>query len=294
MESHQRLAIRLPNWLGDTLMTYPLLVQLHRAEIDFTCFGHPAVLDLFSATDFSMVGSSRIRDHLFMRRQYRAGAFTKAILCPSSFSALIPVKLSNLPSIGHHFMCSQRIRKNVRGHRVEHYYDLGRPLLHDTGSRGIPEDFIPLNDATRQYGKSIIDSLFTGPFVVVCPFASNLHQGQNKEWPYWKQFMSRYKDKPLLGLVSAQDVDRFQDEFPGTPVLSESLSVAAAIMREAVHVITNDSGAMHLASFFGAQVLGLFGVTNVIETRPWHGDYLTSANGKWADYHDVKAYLNSH
>ena len=42
------LAVRLPNWIGDALMTFPMLKALEKAGIDFTCIGHPWVQDLFS------------------------------------------------------------------------------------------------------------------------------------------------------------------------------------------------------------------------------------------------------
>jgi len=274
-------------------MTYPLLVQLDRAGIDFTCFGHPWVSDIFSSTGFSVIASPHVREYLHMRRQYRAGSFTHAILCPSSFSALIPAKLANVSSVGHHFMCSERVRQDVERHRVEQYHALGQPFFGNNTSMQIPQDFIPLNDLSCQKAKSALEVHFDGPFVAVCPYATNLHQGQNKEWPHWNEFVTAYRDKPLIGLVAAQDLDRFRKEFPGTPVISESLSVTAAIMRKADHVVTNDSGAMHLASFFGAQVLGLFGVTNADETRPWHGKHLMSVEGKWAASKDVLAYLNA-
>uniref|UniRef100_A0A6C0EKB4 Uncharacterized protein n=1 Tax=viral metagenome TaxID=1070528 RepID=A0A6C0EKB4_9ZZZZ len=35
-----RVIIRLPNHIGDTLMTYPLLLGLQKSNIDFICIGH--------------------------------------------------------------------------------------------------------------------------------------------------------------------------------------------------------------------------------------------------------------
>jgi len=57
-------------------------------------------------------------------------------------------------------------------------------------------------------------------------------------------------------------------------------------------VLANDSGAMHLASFFGANVLGLFGVTNIEKTRPWYGDYLIGATGNFPGVGDVIAEID--
>ena len=52
-------------------------------------------------------------------------------------------------------------------------------------------------------------------------------------------------------------------------------------MREAKFVLANDSGAMHLASFFGANVIGLFGATEINKTRPWYGGYKVGDGNKF-------------
>ena len=64
-------------------------------------------------------------------------------------------------------------------------------------------------------------------------------------------------------------------------------------MQKANCVLTNDSGAMHLASFFGAKVVGLFGVTDTYETRPWFGNYLVEENGNWVALDVLEHYLET-
>ena len=34
-----KLVVRLPNWIGDTLMTYPMLLALQNRGVDFICVG---------------------------------------------------------------------------------------------------------------------------------------------------------------------------------------------------------------------------------------------------------------
>ena len=52
-------------------------------------------------------------------------------------------------------------------------------------------------------------------------------------------------------------------------------------MQKAKYVLTNDSGPMHIASFFGAKVIGLLGVTEIQKTRPWYGEYLVDENDEF-------------
>ena len=283
--------MRLPNWLGDTLMAYPLLNGLNRAGVDFTCYGHPWTADIFGATDFSIVADDRIRDKRWLARQYRQGGFSRALLCPSSWSAWIPAALAALPSTGHHPLSSNRIRKDPNAHRVEHYFELGRSAMVGEAKPSRTGGFIPLASESTRKAEALLSGLVETPFVVVCPYATNLHKGMDKEWPHWQEFINGYKDKPLLGLVAPEDKARFEADYPTTAVISTRLSETAAIMRRADHVITNDSGAMHLASFFGASVVGLLGVTNHRETQPWFGTSLSGTGQPWARLDDLSAHL---
>ena len=69
--------------------------------------------------------------------------------------------------------------------------------------------------------------------------------------------------------------------------MSSNLSVTGAIMKNAEYVIANDSGAMHLASFYGARIIGLFGVTEIHKTKPWHGRYLIGENKQFLSQEEL-------
>ena len=132
-ESPKKVAIRLPNWIGDALMVYPLLHALSEAGVDFTCFGKEWVSQIFSGTEFPCVADSRVENKLWLKNQYQNGGFTHAILCPTSFSGLLPATLAKLKTTGYHFFCSDRIAFKAGAHRVENYFDLGKSFLEGVG-----------------------------------------------------------------------------------------------------------------------------------------------------------------
>lgn len=286
-----RLAIRLPNWLGDTLMTYPLLCALADEGLDFTCFGHSWVADIFSETNFEMVSDDRVRNKRWLADQYRRGGFSNVLVCPPSSSSLIPPLLAWLPTTGYHSLCSQRVKNERDLHRVEKYFELGRLFYREGRVLGRDLNFIPLGHECISEADALLSNMVQGSFLVVCPYATNRHHGVNKEWPLWREFIDTYKDKKIIGIVSPQDEMRFREEFPKTDVLSANLTIAASIMRRADHVITNDSGAMHLASFFGANVTGLIGITDFKETQPWFGSYLTNKDQSWVSLEKLKSHV---
>ena len=114
---------------------------------------------------------------------------------------------------------------------------------------------------------------------MICPYATNLHKGRNKEWPFWRDFCTEYKEAKIVAVVSESDYMRCRNDFPEILVLSNTLAISAYIMREAKFVLANDSGAMHLASFFGANIIGLFGATEINKTRPWFGSVQVGTDG---------------
>ncbi len=289
----EKLAVRLPNWIGDALMAYPLLAALSRSGVEFTCFGIDWVSSIFSGTDFDLVADSRVQDKLWLMRQYREGGYTHAILCPSSLSGILPAMLAKLKTSGYNRLCAERFIPKKGAHRVENYFELGQSFIGSNLKLQDCNQFIPVHHKNDAAANEIIKNGIGSDYTVVCPYATNLHKGKNKEWPHWKAFLQTFEKANLVALVAPEDEVRCRQDFPSTKVLSVNLGVTAAIMQKANCVLTNDSGAMHLASFFGAKVVGLFGVTDIYETRPWFGNYLVEENGNWVALDVLEHYLKT-
>jgi heptosyltransferase-2 len=280
------LAVRLPNWIGDALMTFPMLKALEKAGIDFTCIGHPWAQDLFSGEKFKIIVSSDVKKVKWAHRTYRAHKFNYGIACPNTFSATLPMRLSGLKTIGYHWLSGLRPKYGNTLHTVENYFELGCPFLDEISDASNIEDRITVHPDSAAESIRIINKIGT-PYIVVCPYASNLHKGENKEWPYWESFCHKFDKYKIVALVSPADEQRCKNEFPKIMVMSSNLSVTGAIMKNAEYVIANDSGAMHLASFYGARIIGLFGVTEIHKTKPWYGSYLIGQNQEFLSQEEL-------
>ena len=288
-----KLLVRLPNWIGDALMAYPMLLALEKFKFNVVCVGHPWAEVLFEAIGFDVVSSHKIKKTRWLYNFCKDGDFDKAIVCPKTFSATFPIRLSGISTAGYHFLSDYRITYRKSVHTVENYFDLAKHFLPREVSAKDFTDKVPLAKSKLDSARQIIDGVIGLDYIVICPYATNLHKGQNKEWPFWREFCKRINDFKVVALVAPQDLNRCKNEFPESVlVLSEDLPIAGAVMREAKMVLANDSGAMHLASFFGANVLGLFGVTNIEKTRPWDGDYLIGATGNFPGVGDVIAEID--
>ena len=282
-----KLAVRLPNWIGDALMTFPMLKALEKSGIDFTCIGHPWAKDLFSGENFNIIVSSDVKKVKWAYRAYRQHKFNYGIACPNTFSATLPMRLSGLKTIGYHRMAGLRLKYDDSLHTVENYFELGRPFLNEISDARSIQDKISVHPDSEAESSRIIKERIGTEYIVVCPYASNLHKGENKEWPYWQSFCEKFNEYKMVALVSSADKERCKKEFSQMMVMSSKLSVTAAIMKNAQAVIANDSGAMHLASFYGAPIIGLFGVTEIAKTRPWYGKYLIGKNQEFISQEDL-------
>ena len=174
-------------------------------------------------------------------------------------------------------------------HRVENYYQLAKYFLEKNVILDNINTIIPIK---KEYIKKPKDSinkfnLLDKEFIVICPYAKNLHRGQNKEWPYWKQFCNIFQKYQIIALVSENNLKICKNDFPNIITLSTGLIGNAYIMTKAKYVLTNDSGAMHIASFFGANVIGIFGITEIHKTKPWNGKYITGKNKSFPDLQSV-------
>ena len=255
-----------------------MLLALQEKVSDFVCLGHPWASSLFSGTNLNIVTSAEIKNTKWCYRFYRDHHFDEGILCPKTLSTVVPMRLAGLQTVGYHFLSSKRIDYNNRLHTVENYFDLAREFLKEDLDIMAFDRFIPIDQKSVTVGKAILDEKIKDDYIVICPYATNLHKGRSKEWPFWRDFSTQYKEAKIIAVVSESDYIRCCNDFPEILVVSNTLAVSAYVMREAKFVLANDSGAMHLASFFGANIIGLFGATEINKTRPWFGSFQVGAD----------------
>ena len=172
-----------------------MLKALEKAGIDFTCIGHPWAQDLFSGEKFKIIVSSDVKKVKWAHRTYRAHKFNYGIACPNTFSATLPMRLSGLKTIGYHWLSGLRPKYGNALHTVENYFELGCPFLDEISDASTIEDKITVHPDSTDESIRIINQIGR-PYIVVCPYASNLHKGENKEWPYWESFCHKFGQEP--------------------------------------------------------------------------------------------------
>lgn len=292
----KRIVVIAPNWLGDAVMALPALadVRRHFAGAHLTLAARPAVAPLFTMVPgvdavVTLPGGGGMRAVVGWKEDVRAlrdGSFDTALLLPNSFAtAWVASRAGIRERWG--FAADLRGRLLTRAvprpkqpvHQREYYQAL-------TVALGIPAgppfaEVRPNAERARGLLREIgldVDE----PFVVFAPGAA---YGRAKQWlperfaelaqliindKGWSVVMVGSKaDRSACEEIAARlpksgtRINRLID-FCGKsdlPTLAGVLSVARA-------VVSNDSGAMHLAGAVGARVVAIFGATNERRTSP--------------------------
>jgi heptosyltransferase-2 len=280
----ERLVVLAPNWLGDAVMALPAIADIRRHF-------HSALIGVAAraavAPMFSMVEG--IDEVITLPDEARALSdhkFDTAILFPNSFSA---ARLASKAGIAERWgyatdwrgsMLTRAIAKPAAPvHQREYYQRLTTALGIDAGPpyARVRPDTGRAGELLREIGLDLDE-----PFVVFAPGAA---YGRAKQW--LPERYAELADRLITGrgwsvLMVGSKADRpaCEDISRRMPVTGNRLNrlidfcgksdipALAGILSRAAAVVSNDSGAMHLAGAVGTKVIAIFGPTNEARTAP--------------------------
>ena len=291
-----RLVVVAPNWLGDAVMALPAFADIRRhfPEAHVAVAARPSVAPMYAMVTgvdelITLPGGGGLRAWIGWREDVRAlegGSFDTAILFPNSYGAARIASKAGIPE-------RWGYAADMRGGMLTRAIQKPRAELHQrayyqalTAALGIPEGppfaaIHPNRDKARQILRDIGLDL-DEPFVVFAPGAA---YGRAKQW-----LPERYAE--LAGLIINErgwsvlmvgaGVDRsacddIERRLPKTGTRTNrlidfcgksDLPTLAGMLGEAHAVVSNDSGAMHLAAAVGTRVIAVFGPTREKQTSP--------------------------
>ena len=291
-----RIVIVAPNWLGDAVMALPAFADIRRhfSGARLTVAARPPVAPLFSMVlgvdeMMTLPGGGGLRAVFGWQDDARAlqgKGLDIAILLPNSFATALIVKNAAIPerwgfaTDGRGLMLTRPIPKpKGTTHQSEYYQALTTALGIAAGPRFA--EVRPDVDRVRELALDLgLDT--DEPFVVFAPGAA---YGRAKQWlperfaqlaeliineRGWTVIMVGSKaDRPTCADIAARlpatgtRMNRLIDLSGKT-----DLPMLAGVMSRARAVVSNDSGAMHLAGAVGAKVVAIFGATNERRTAP--------------------------
>jgi heptosyltransferase-2 len=285
----RRLVVLAPNWLGDAVMALPAIadVRRHFAGAHLTVAGRGAIAALFAMVPgIDAVLTLPGRGGLAALRTWRADAgalaaagFDTALLLPNSFASAL---VAHRAGIGERWglatdlrgrLLTQAVPKPRSAESQAAYY---QALVGAFGIANGPRH-ARVDPPRLEQSPAPRD-----PYVVFAPGAA---YGKAKQWPPPRfgelavRLLAEKRSVALVGSRGDQDacseivrtVRRLRagaDEGVVDLCGRTTLGELASVMAGAEGVVSNDSGAMHLAAAVGAPVVAVFGATNERRTAP--------------------------
>ncbi len=305
-----RILVRAPNWVGDAILSLPALQDLatHHPEARISVLARGSVAGIYERETWvsevipltSARGKGDWTGKWRTARELRRRGFHTAVLLQNAFEAALLVWLARIPNrIGYNrdgrgFLLSRAIPVPAAGEIPEHerfyYLELlkrggllpqygdhpsirvggiaraaaaGALLFQAAGLSGAPVGVSP--GAAYGGAKRWLPERFAEAAVTV---ARRLSQpvalfGAPSERPLCEQ---------VAGLIRGAGVP--VHDFAGETTLGQFIDLAAACRL----FLTNDSGAMHIASAVGVPTVAIFGATNEFGTGPT-GDHSRVVRG---------------
>lgn len=267
-----------PQWIGDAVMTEPLLRRLHARGERITVGALPWVAPVYRAMpQVDAVIELPFRHGGLQWKARRAfgrelqGRFDTAYVLPNSLkSALLPFLASIPRRVGY----LGEARVGLLTHRLRN--PKNKPPMVAfysalSGESGLQADRPRLALPTGDVEKVLAaHGLGRGGYVVMAPGAE---YGPAKRWPHFGA-LAALLDRPVLLLGSGKEAELCESIRGHAPdrcrnlAGQTSLLDAFALIAGAGHVVSNDSGLMHVAAAFGVPQVALFGSSSPLHTPP--------------------------
>ncbi|MCH9770070.1 MAG: glycosyltransferase family 9 protein [Gammaproteobacteria bacterium] len=294
-----KLLLRLPNWVGDVIMSLPCIDALHK-NFDLELIGKAWTNDFLAGLKLPC---HTLAEGFYPRvKQLRALNTDKILLLTNSFGSALQSCLAGLENIGYQadgrsFLLTKSMPKTANRHEVEYFWQLGQftSQHYHAGSwpAAIPKKInLPLTATQRATAKQALNQAkITNDFYLLAPFAAGTNKaGDSKVWPHWLELIKKLNAQNITCVVCPGPNELAESEKfinSGAIILRNiKLDTYAAIIAEAKYAIGNDSGPTHIANAVNTPALTIFGTTNPKRAHPWSGEYIGSQNG-WPETAEV-------
>jgi heptosyltransferase-2 len=282
----ERVLVRLPNWLGDTVMAQPLLRSLRRAvpDAELWCLGPwvTTVLESEPGITRRLLPPKSTGARLAQARRLRQARFDLALIVPNSFETALAGWLCGARwRVGYaadarDLLLTHGLRRDAGPiHEVATYLRLLAPLGVDDPS-GTPH--LTIDPARRSEARRLVAEAGLTPGRPRVGLQLGAAFGPSKLWPperiglLARRLEARGIDTLLLGRAGEKELEEVARTAAGVPGRSlvgrDRPALLAALMAELDAVVAADSGPAHVAAAVGVPTVTLFGPTDPRLTAP--------------------------
>ena len=280
--SLMEILVRLPNWLGDMIMSIPFLERLQseypgasisvivKKGLEPLLQYFPPVGDkfIFSKQEYpGVMGATRFGKEIGKKKR-----FDLYFSLPDSFSAAImgwtvgAKKRIGYANEGRSVFLTKAFSKNTKQHRAFQYLDL---LQQFTGKKYLTDSLQLINIPSVEKNKSVI---------------VNIHsEAVSRRLPKEKAIsllihLQKTIDMPLILIGGPNDIAYTKEVIDSLPskenIIDRSGTTGLAelplLMNDASVMVSTDSGPAHIANAVGLSLVVLFGAGNEKSTGPFN------------------------
>lgn len=296
--SYRRILVRATNWLGDAIISLPALHALRAAfpQAHITVLGQAWVRDLYAGESFcdaviaypAARGAKDLGAKWKTVQELQSGNFDAALLLQNAFEAALVTRLAGIPvRVGYNrdgrgWLLSKAVGVPKPGEIDPHERFYYLELLRRAGWISSYNDVSPIRlhgaEAARDRGRQLLSEAgLQGTIIGISPGAAF---GSAKRW-YPDRFAAAaariaQEGNAAIAIFGGKDetavCQKVADNLGGLKVvnfvgrtgLRDFLDLVAACNL----MLTNDSGAMHVAYAMGVPSVTVFGSTDEIGTGP--------------------------
>lgn len=287
-----KILVVAPSWIGDTVLAQPLLARLHERhpglELDVLAAQWSAPL-LARMPEVRRVvdspfghGELKLGARWYLARRLAAEGYDEAVVLPNSLkSALIPF-LAGIPrrtgykGESRHGLINRMHRLDKARHPrlVDRYAQLAEAPGEESRTP-LPLPHLSSSPAQQRRAREALDLPVAGAPIIFCPGAE---YGPAKRWPP-RHFAALATlvgsaEDPVWLVGSPKDAHAGEkiEELAGGAALNlcgrSTLEQAIDLLASARHVVSNDSGLMHVAAALGRPLVAVFGSSSIDYTPP--------------------------
>lgn len=296
-EAPSRLVVRLPNWLGDAVLSLPALRVVRQTfpESFLALAVSPSIAPVFEE-------ESGVRPQQILTvttpteaAVLRDGAFDTALLLTNSFRGAWVAKRSGIPNRWGYAagvrgpLLTKSVRRPRAVHQSVYYLHLVEELItpwRSDGMMGTGPNLtsaapIQVTEGTRLRARKLLDGLGVSQAITLVGFAPGAAYGHAKRWPpdrvarvVTRLARERGIRSVLVGAAGDREAGRAIESTlpPDVSVVNligrTDLRLLMGVIRQCAAFVSNDSGALHLAAALGVSVTAIFGPTNERATAP--------------------------
>ncbi|MBP7089062.1 MAG: lipopolysaccharide heptosyltransferase II, partial [Candidatus Omnitrophica bacterium] len=292
-----KILIFAPNWVGDTIMSMPLVrsIRAQFPDSKIILIARPHLASLWQEEAFSdgvwlfdiFNKRTPLSGYIDLALKIKKIKFDLAIILPHSFRWALLVYLLKIPKRvgyavkGRGFLLTKSLKYKfsdiTKKHMIDGYLELVRLCNIEPSYK---EVFLRLSDEISERSLKILYQYGIGSSESIIAIAPGALYGPAKRWPleYFASLADTLAKElnvkiAILGSSNEQELAMEIKELMQEKAINltgqTDLITTAGIIKRSLLLISNDSGLMHLGVAVNTKTIGIFGSTSSRWTGPY-------------------------